>query len=463
MDKLKEKISGLRMEAEEANMRADEAAMRVKHLEHELTLKEQENIGLIHKNDLLEMEIERLEQQLMEAKTAAEDDSGNRNISESLQKKIQLLEEELEISDMNLRKTTDKLRQMDVKSEHFERKVSALEKEHIHKHTEYHLRHLDFLPDYYLFTDTSRMSMAFFCISSLDLLGSLEKSTTPLQRKSWVNWVYSFQVSNGFCDWTKKNQYSPMYHDLVHIASTYFAICILLILKDDMKRLNRKNIMQFVSCLQNENGSFRPYISNDQNIQSFEKADIRFTYCAIAVLYVLGCKDARKIIRVESLLKYIESCKSYDHGFAENPKNESHAGYTYCAIASLSLLKNMLPTENKKISSMFSEKTLKWLLKKQLSDIEDFGGFQGRTNKSSDTCYSFWVGGALRYSREFLLKRIHSTGGFEKCKGEYPDVMHSYFGLAALSIFGDENLEEIDPALGVTKKSLENLNILYEY
>ncbi|KAG4302765.1 hypothetical protein PCK1_000925 [Pneumocystis canis] len=119
----------LRVETEEANIRAEEATMRVKQLEHELALKEQENIGLVHKNELLELEIERLEQQLMEAKTAAEDDSGNRNMNESLQKKIQMLEEELEMSDMNLRKTTEKLRQVDVKSEHFERKVCALEKE----------------------------------------------------------------------------------------------------------------------------------------------------------------------------------------------------------------------------------------------------------------------------------------------------------------------------------------------
>lgn len=56
----------------------------------------------------------------------------------------------------------------------------------------------------------------------------------------------------------------------------------------------------------------------------------------------------------------------------------------------------MLPAINEKISSICSEKTIKWLLKRQLSDTEDFGGFEGRMNKSSDTCYSFWIGGALK-------------------------------------------------------------------
>ncbi|KAG5513921.1 hypothetical protein PMAC_000543 [Pneumocystis sp. 'macacae'] len=304
------------------------------------------------------------------------------------------------------------------------------------------------------------MSIVFFCVSSLDLLGSLETSTTFTQRKEWIEWVYSFQVSNGFRESTLG--FPPLYYNLAHITSTYFAICILLILKDNMERLNRENIIKYISRLQNIDGSFRPYIEDNQNIQLFEKADIRFTYCAIAILYILGCKNIDKIIR------------SYDHGFAENPKNESHAGYTFCAVTSLSLLKNMLPEINERISSICSEKTIEWLLKRQLSDTENFGGFEGRMNKSSDTCYSFWVGGALKclqngiefvskkHSREFLLKRIHSIGGFEKCEGEYPDVMHSYFGLAALSIFGDEQLQEIHPAIGISKKSLQNLKVLSE-
>ncbi|KTW31388.1 hypothetical protein T552_00033 [Pneumocystis carinii B80] len=129
MEKLKEKLSLLRVEAEEANGRADEAAARIRQLEYELSLKEQECMSLTHKNELLEKEIERLEVQLTEVKTAAEEESGCRNISETLQKKIQLLEEELELNDLNLRKTTDALRQMDVKTEHYERKILVLEKE----------------------------------------------------------------------------------------------------------------------------------------------------------------------------------------------------------------------------------------------------------------------------------------------------------------------------------------------
>ena len=36
------------------------------------------------------------------------------------------------------------------------------------------------------------------------------------------------------------------------------------------------------------------------------------------------------------------------------------------------------------------EQTLFWLLSRQVT------GFQGRANKPSDTCYSFWIGASLK-------------------------------------------------------------------
>ncbi|KAI9848709.1 MAG: hypothetical protein M1837_006796 [Sclerophora amabilis] len=73
-------------------------------------------------------------------------------------------------------------------------------------------------------------------------------------------------------------------------------------------------------------------------------------------------------------------------------------------------------------------------------------GFNGRCNKVTDTCYSFWVGGSLAMlhrehlisadrNREFLLNETqHSIGGFGKSPEDPPDVLHSFLGLAALSL-----------------------------
>jgi len=63
------------------------------------------------------------------------------------------------------------------------------------------------------------------------------------------------------------------------------------------------------------------------------------------------------------------------------------AGSTYCAIAALSMLGANMGNR---------EDTIHWLLDRQVSsDDNTYGGFNGRVNKPTDTCYSFWAGGAL--------------------------------------------------------------------
>jgi len=65
------------------------------------------------------------------------------------------------------------------------------------------------------------------------------------------------------------------------------------------------------------------------------------------------------------------------------------AGSTYCCIAALSMLGALDPVNQ--------EDTIRWLISRQVSSSnkEYDGGFNGRVNKPSDTCYSFWAGGAL--------------------------------------------------------------------
>jgi len=50
-------------------------------------------------------------------------------MAENLQRKIQLLEEELDVAEKNVKDTVEKLRQVDVKAEHFERQVQRAEAE----------------------------------------------------------------------------------------------------------------------------------------------------------------------------------------------------------------------------------------------------------------------------------------------------------------------------------------------
>lgn len=129
MDKLKEKMNALRMEAERAQEGNAELAARIKVLEQENLAKEQEITSLSHRNQLLEGDVEKLEEKIKELKSSADSGATSSQEVESLQRKVQLLEEEAEEADKNLRETNEKLRLTDVKAEHYERKVATVEAE----------------------------------------------------------------------------------------------------------------------------------------------------------------------------------------------------------------------------------------------------------------------------------------------------------------------------------------------
>jgi tropomyosin len=101
-------MNSLRIEADEAASKVEELQKQVKALEQENLQKEHEITSLTHKNSGLEAEVDKLEGQLKEAKALAEEGGQHGTQNETLQRRLQLLEEEAEEADKNLRETNDK-------------------------------------------------------------------------------------------------------------------------------------------------------------------------------------------------------------------------------------------------------------------------------------------------------------------------------------------------------------------
>ena len=96
---------------------------------------------------------------------------------------------------------------------------------------------------------------------------------------------------------------------------------------------------------------------------------MRFIYTNLAVERILS-----KVTEKRSGLDFkpfIYSCQSYDGGFSWLPYGESHAGLSYCAVASL-------------VMSGDTPGDIDRIVQRQV------GGFCGRIHKYPDTCYSFW-------------------------------------------------------------------------
>ncbi|KAB8302831.1 hypothetical protein EYC80_006172 [Monilinia laxa] len=238
---------------------------------------------------------------------------------------------------------------------------------------------------------------------------------------------------------------------------------------------------------------------------------MRYCYVATAIRWMLT-GDAHEErgdddIDVEKLVGHLRAGQTYDGGISESAQHEAHAGYTYCAIASLSLLDRLpkrpssqpteSPSSNPSLAGLTNlPETIRWLALRQTSYHEEaeenengqeevasdhhfvpnvdstFVGFNGRCNKRVDTCYCFWVGASLNMlgfpnvinkdgSRRFLFEKTqHMIGGFGKTPGDPPDIYHSYLGLAALAVLKEPGIKELDSALCISldaKKDIERL------
>ncbi len=91
--------------------------------------RDQEIASLQHKLQLAEADLEKAEDKVKELKGQAEEGDAHKATGENLTRKVQLLEEELDKAEKDLKDATEKLRQVDVKAEHFERQLQRAEQE----------------------------------------------------------------------------------------------------------------------------------------------------------------------------------------------------------------------------------------------------------------------------------------------------------------------------------------------
>lgn len=98
---------------------------------------------------------------------------------------------------------------------------------------------------------------------------------------------------------------------------------------------------------------------------------------------------------------------------------ESHGGTTFCAIAALCLSGQL-----DQLSEKVKDKIVRWLIFRQVRSFISTGcstvawqllidifnlihlnsqdsGFNGRPNKATDSCYSFWIGASLKILNAF--------------------------------------------------------------
>ncbi|KAL3826246.1 hypothetical protein ACHAXA_006274 [Cyclostephanos tholiformis] len=399
------------------------------------------------------------------------------------------------------------------------------------------------LPKQYSNADTSRLTLVYFCVVSLDVLGCLPdhrhrrggtddggrgggRMTTTccglveeemlIPRDVIVEWIYGLAAfpssgGGGICGFRGGTYLGPIVgtppssssssddddddddvvrpmtrrsddgrhpYDHAHLAMTYVALCTLLTLGDDLSRVDKYGMMRTLRLLQRDDGSFSSVLSmsngrlrrtspsgrgtrrgrrrrdgdgDEDDDDDDDDSDLRFVYTAAAIRYILlHCRDdgsssfkseddenATIDIDVDSAVSYVLSCRSYDGGLGLSPGGEGHGGSTFCGIASLRLLGVLDDVMDAECG--WREELVRWCATRQR------GGMQGRPNKPEDTCYSYWIGGTLNLLsmshlldgcalREYVLSCQTPYGGFGKVMGVMPDLLHSFYSIAWLSL-----------------------------
>ncbi|KAI0770607.1 terpenoid cyclases/Protein prenyltransferase [Fomes fomentarius] len=296
--------------------------------------------------------------------------------------------------------------------------------------------------------DSSRIALAFYCLGTLDILGTMNSQSSELDRETWKDWLWEQYISGDYGTGFRPSPYStpedskgqPCEYDTPHLVMTYTALLCLAILRDDFSKLDRSGVLRFLRACQQDDGSFAALPTGGES-------DLRMLYCAFVISSFL---DDWSGIDLDRAIAYIQRCYSYEGGYGQTPYGEALGGTSYCAIAALYMAPDT-PTSPRsdRLSGTQRARTIRWLAQNQTES----GGFCGRTCKLADACYCFWCGAALSILgagdlvdehavASFLAQCQFKYGGLAKAPGEKPDPYHTYLSLAILAILPSKKQED---------------------
>merc|ERR1712217_409248 len=154
---------------------------------------------------------------------------------------------------------------------------------------------------------------------------------------------------------------------------------------------------------------------------------------------------------------------------------EAHGGYSYCGLAALCIIG--------KADALDLHAFLNWASHRQMAAE---GGFQGRTNKLVDSCYSFWQGAIFPLLHEafrqsgasvalpdshcwFTPKPLqtyvflacqHNSGGLKDKPGKSADFYHTCYSLSGVAAC-QYDLDGTPDVVGAEANKLERIDVYY--
>lgn len=227
--------------------------------------------------------------------------------------------------------------------------------------------------------DASRPWLVYWIVHSIELLG---EELTEDDKSNLVNFLALCQDPEG--------GFAGGPGQLAHLAPTYAAVNSLAIIGTDeaLGTVNRQKLAGWLDRLRCSDGSFTMHIDGE--------LDIRGVYCALSVARLTNIFTPALFHNTD---QWLLRCQTYEGGFGGVPGMEAHGGYSFCGLAALLLM------GKERLANL--DTLLSWSVNRQMC-LE--GGFQGRTNKLVDGCYSFWQGGLFPLIHKMLSDTTEMSG-----------------------------------------------------
>lgn len=188
----------------------------------------------------------------------------------------------------------------------------------IEQHIKYWKRCLTtYLPTSYTSTDSSRVTLGFFILAALDLLGAGADTLTQSERSNIHTWLLSCQHPNGgFCG-SPNHRYPDQYYNDVgkgkrqldppNLAATFFALMSLSFV-GGFQSVKRYECLEWLKTLQRDDGSFGQLRTERGTIEGGK--DMRNSYVAAAVRWILRGNeevDPKDDIDIEGLVDFLRA------------------------------------------------------------------------------------------------------------------------------------------------------------
>ncbi|KAF2744045.1 CaaX farnesyltransferase beta subunit Ram1 [Sporormia fimetaria CBS 119925] len=301
-----------------------------------------------------------------------------------------------------------------------------------------HARYLDdalgSYSEHYVALDAARPWVLYWSLQALTALG---EGIGAFQTRV-VNTFVPCQHPDG--------GYGGGHGQLPHLAPTYAAILSLAIAGGAAayESINRRSLWHYLGRMKQPDGGFTMAPGGEE--------DIRGAYCAMVCLSLLNlplelpadapARSCGMTNFLDQLGDWISRCQNWEGGISATPGNEAHGAYAFCGLGCLSIMGPPKETLNRYLDV---PRLIRWLSYRQCTPE---GGYNGRTNKLVDGCYSHWVGscwalveaanGTGIWNRTALARYILSaaqakTGGLIDKPGKRADAYHTCYNLAGLS------------------------------